>query len=65
MGRITGSRVHAVMRTNIDNPAKSVIKMITRNEKPFTSIYTKYGIEEEPVALSSGATSQKFRGGHN
>ena len=52
LGRITGSRVHAVMRTNIDNPAKSVIKMITRKEKPFSSVYTKYGIEKEPVALS-------------
>ena len=51
MGRITASRAHAVMHTDLQNPALSIIKGITTKLNPFTSPYTQYGLDKEPIAL--------------
>ena len=51
MRRITASRAHAVMHTDVKNPALSIIKGITTKINPFTSPYTQYGLDKEPIAL--------------
>ena len=51
MGRITAPRAHAVMHTDLQNPALSIIKGITTKLNPFTSPYTQYGLDKEPITL--------------
>ena len=52
-GRITASRAHSVLHTDMSKPAPSVLMNITMPNKQFNSKYTKYGKDCEPKALNA------------
>ena len=62
-GRITGSKVGMVLRTNPDRPAPSILKDITSlNPAPINTPAIRWGQDHEPVAIQEYAESMSDHG---
>lgn len=60
LGRVTGSTFKSCVKTNIDNPSKTVIKNICYPQKmDFFSAATEYGKKNERIALSASIARLK------
>ena len=51
VGRITASKAHSVLHTEMNNPAKSLIKGLNQQPRGYCNKYAQWGINHEEDAL--------------